>query len=191
MDLNAVKQFIEQNQGNDDVKAYLQGLNPLTVDGVQKYLTENQDAKKWFDSERDKHFSKGLETWKTNNLSKLIDDEVKKRFPDKDPKDAELEKIKVQLAQMEAEKVREKLTNVAIKTATEKKIPVSVVDFLIGEDEDSTFKNLAKFEEIMNPYVQEAVEERMKKGAYTPPKNNNDNNQPTGLADALKQHYTK
>lgn len=39
--------------------------------------------KKWFDSVKDKHFNKALETWKSNNLTKLIDDEVKKKFQTK------------------------------------------------------------------------------------------------------------
>lgn len=170
MDLNAVKEFIEQNKDNDEVKAYLQGFKQLSVEEVQKFITENTDAKKWFDSEKDKHFSKGLETWKTNNLQKLIDEAVRKANPEETPEQKQLRELQEKINKMEAEKTYEALKNKALTVATEKKIPVSIVDLFIGEDEESTLSNLVKFEEAMKPYIQEVVEERLKSGAYVPPK---------------------
>lgn len=171
MDFNEIKTYIETNKDtNEDVKTYLQGFKQFGVEDVNKFVSENQDGKKWFDSERDKHFDKGLTTWKTNNLNKEIDTEIKKRFPDKDQKDIELENIKAQMESMRTEKEREKLLNVAIKSATDKKIPLSVVDFLLGQDEQSTISNLGKFEESMQSYIQAQVDKRIADGSYTPPK---------------------
>lgn len=173
INFDQVKQFIESNKENSDVTSYFQGLNPLTVEGVQKFLGENQDAKKWLDSEKDKHFNKGLSTWMEKTFPSKLDEEIKKRYPDEDPKDKELKEIKLKLQQMEQEKVRESLKNKALSVATEKKIPVSVIDLMIGRDEEATLENLKKFEEAMSPYIQLQVEDRMKNGSYTPPNNNN------------------
>jgi hypothetical protein len=58
MTLEEVKKYMEENKNSDEVKAYLQGL--VNVEGVQTFFTQNEDGKRWLDSERDKHLNKGL-----------------------------------------------------------------------------------------------------------------------------------
>ncbi len=43
---------------------------------MQTFFTQNEDGKRWLDSERDKHLNKGLDTWKANNLQKEIDKKI-------------------------------------------------------------------------------------------------------------------
>lgn len=38
MDLNEVKQFIETNKEKTEVKEYLQGLNKISVEGIEKFV---------------------------------------------------------------------------------------------------------------------------------------------------------
>ncbi|MEI5909409.1 DUF4355 domain-containing protein, partial [Bacillus spongiae] len=144
MNLEEVKKFLEENKGKADVKSiligYLQG--DLTVEEAQKMVSESTTLKSLVDSEKDKHFAKSLDTWKSNNLQGEIDKEIKKRFPEKDEKDVELEKIKAQLEKMESEKKREELRNEAIKVANEKKLPLDLVDFMLGENQETTNTNL-------------------------------------------------
>lgn len=167
--LEQVKEFFEQNKENEEVKAYLQGFKHMSVEEMQQLFSENQDYKKWLDSEKDKHFSKGLETWKKNNLQKLIDDEIKKRFPEADPKDVKLKELEAKIQQMEQEKLRESLKNKALTLATEKKLPIhQLIDFLIGQDEESTIQNLAKFEEVWTQNLQILVDEKLKTSGVTP-----------------------
>lgn len=170
MDLQEIKKYFEENKENEEVKSYLQGLNSMSVEGVEKYLTENEDAKKWLDSVKDKHYNKAFETWKTNNLSKVLDDEIKKRFPEKDPKDVELVKLQQEVEKMKQEKQHEVLKNKALSYATEKKLPVNLVDYFLGVDEEGTRKNLDALEEVFNAHIQAQVEERLKTNTYTPPK---------------------
>lgn len=169
MEFKDIKEFIDQHQeSNEELKAYLQGFKQFGVDEVQKFVNENQDAKKWLDSEKDKHFSKGLDTWKTNNLETLISNEIKKRNPDKTPEQIELEKLRADFEaaqrQLALKGVKEKATTLA----TEKKIPLDLIDFFINEDEEKTKENLSTFESVMDKYVKAQVEERLK-GSYTPP----------------------
>lgn len=169
MSLEQIRELIEQNKENEDVKAYLQGLNPLTVEGVTSFISQNVDAKKWFDSEKDKHYNKAFETWKGNNFEKLVDEEIRKRFPEKDVKDIELEKVKAELERIKADALRKELTNKALIVADEKKLPKDLVDYFIGNDEENTTKNLEKLESVFSKHIETLVQERLKKGAYTPP----------------------
>jgi hypothetical protein len=174
MEFNEIKEFIEANkETNNDLKTYLQGFNTLSVEGVQKFVNENKDAKSWLDSERDKHSSKSLETWKTNNLQKEIDAEIAKRFPTADPKDVKMKELEAKLEQMQKDSFKKELTNSAIKTATEKELPIQLIDFLLGTDLESTNKNIDTFKSIFDSHIQKQVEARIQSNSYTPPSGGN------------------
>lgn len=175
MNIEEVKNFINDNKESEEVKTYLQDLNKVNVEGIEKYVTEDEEGKKWFDSVKDKHFNKALETWKSNNLTKLIDDEVKKKFPSKDEKDIEVENLKVEIEKMKQEKLHEALTSKAIKIASDKNLPLNLVDFFIAQDEEATVNNLKVLEESFNKEVQKAVEKRLKNEGYNPPKDTSGN----------------
>lgn len=169
MSFEELKAFLESNEGKaDDVTTYIQGLFPMTVARVEGFM-ETQEGKSWLDSAKDKHLQKGLETWKANNLEGLLDTEIKKRFPEKDPKDIEMEKLKNEIEQMKQSKEKEALTNKAMKLANEKGLPLDLVGFFIGVDEDNTNKNLQALEATYNASVQKSLEARLKTDGYTPP----------------------
>lgn len=181
MDFNDIKNFIETNKdSNEELKTYLQGFNKVTVEGVQKFLNEDKDAKSWFDSERDKHAEKAKktfeETFKTNELPKLLEAEIKKRYPEADPKDLKMKELEIEIQKMKQESFKKELSNTAIKTATEKQLPIQMIDFLLGTDLESTNKNIETFETILNDYVQKQVEARISGNSYVPNKGNNNNN---------------
>lgn len=164
---NEVKQYITENMDkNEDVKNYVNGF--VTDEKVKAYLgTDN--GKKLMQPTLDSYFSKGLETWKGNNLDKLVEEKYKQLHPDADPKDTEIAKLKQQFEQMQKDNARKELTNKALKIATEKKLPTSLIDFFIGQDEDSTAKNLETLEKAIQENVNKLAEERLKSG-YKPPK---------------------
>jgi hypothetical protein len=169
MNFEEVKAFLESKEGKTkEVTAYLQGLVPVTVAVVESFV-DTPEGKSWLDSAKDKHLQKGLETWKANNLDNLLDAEIKKRFPEKDPKDVEMEKLKNEIEIMKSSKEKEALTNKAMKLASEKGLPLDLVGFFIGADEDSTNKNLKALEDTYNSSVQKGLEARLKTDGYTPP----------------------
>jgi len=171
MTFDELKQFLESEAGKaSEVTTYLQGLNPLTVSKMQEYIEKAPEAKSWLDSVKDKHLQKGLETWKTNNLESLIDAEVKKKFPQKDEKEIELDKLRAEIDQMKQEKLKESMTNKAMKMASEKNLPIELVGFFIGRDEQETTDNLKVMEDIYNSSVQKTLELRLKGEGYVPPK---------------------
>jgi hypothetical protein len=189
MDFAEVKKYMEENKTSEEIKAYLQGL--VTVEGVQTFLTQNEDGKRWLDSEKDKHLNKGLETWKANNLQKEIDKKINELYPEETEEKKQLRELNLRLEKMEAEKQREVLKNKALTIASEKKLPLNkVIDLVLGNDEETTVANIGRLEEIFSSSVQSAVEERLKSTGYTPPNNNGTETKPKNLNDALKNYYS-
>jgi hypothetical protein len=162
MDLQAVKQFLEEQKDNEEVKSYLQGLSQVTPDGVSAFL-DSEEGKKLLQPKLDSYFTKGLETWKSNNLKKLVDEEVKKQNPPANPLEQELHDLKRQL-------LLKDLKAQAMNVATEQKLPVKLVDYFVGEDEESTLTNLKTLQEVFDHHLNERVQEQLKSGGIDPKK---------------------
>lgn len=171
MVLEEVKQFLESEEGKtEEVGKLLSSYVPITKEKVQEYVEKEPDAKAWIDSVKDKHLQKGLETWKSNHLETIINDEIKKRFPEKSEQELEVERLKSEINKMKLEKEKETLTNKTMQIASERNLPIELAGFFIGENEESTLKNLTVLESAFQGSVQKALEERLKTDGYTPPK---------------------
>ena len=141
----------------------------IKLDGVKKFLEENDEGKTYLQSVADKRVTDGIETFKKNNLQKLIDEEYKKQHPDADPKDTELAKMKAQLEQMQKDTARKELTNKALKEAQEKKLPTELIDYFVGEDEKTTKANLETLTGVFSKHDEALKTEILKGNAYIPP----------------------
>lgn len=182
-----VKNYFETNKDSEDVKGFLGGFSSLDV--FKEKLNSDPNFKSFMDSEKDKHLSKGIETFKTNNLSKLVDEEVKKRFPEADPKDTELAKLKAQLDQMQKDSLHKELTNSAYKMATEKKLPNELIDYFVGQDAESTTNNINKLADIFAAHDEAIRKEFAKGNSYTPPSSNKADN--LGGEDKVREEIRK
>ena len=160
------KEALEGFKDTQDYKDYVAGL--MTDDSVKAYL-DTEAGKQLVQPIVDRNFSKGLETWKDNNLAALVDAEVKKRNPEKDAKDIELEKLKAQVAELAAADAKKALTIKAQSMATEKHIPADLISYFIGTDEDSTEANMDTFSKSFTAAVDEAVSAKLKDNSYVPP----------------------
>ncbi len=161
MNIEEIKQFLEQNKENEEVKAFVGELSAVSADKVKGFL-ETEEGKKLLQPRLDQHFTKGLATWKENNLEKIVEDEVSKRNPSKTPEQLEIEKLRKDMESERNARNREKLVNTALKVADKKMLPKDVIDFFIGENEESTIENLGKLEESFNAAVQTAVDAKFK-----------------------------
>ena len=86
-------------------------------------------------------------------LSKLSDDERAK---------AELENTRKELEKQKADFEREKLKYEAAKVLSQRSLPVDFVDYLIGDDNESTLENIKAFERKYNRSVEDAVTAKLK-----------------------------
>ncbi len=141
----------------------------LTLDSFKEKVASDKDFKAYLDSEKDMHHNKALKTWQDNNLQKLVDEEVKKRFPDADPKDTKIKELELKFEKMQKEATHKDLTNKALKTLTEKKLPTDLVNFIVGKDEDDTNKNLETLTNIFSAHDEAIKTEILKNTSYTPP----------------------
>lgn len=157
---------LESYKDSEEFNNYIAGL--MTDDRVKEYLNTDS-GKKLLQPTLDSYFTKGLDTWKSNNLQSLVDEKVKELYPEADPKDTELAKVKAELEAMKAESVRKDLTNKALKYATEKGLPADLIDFFIGKDEETTNSNLKKLESIYSGSISSAVDKKLKENNYIPP----------------------
>ncbi len=159
--LDAVKQFLADNKDNVEVKKYFGELSAVSADKVKGFL-DTDDGKRLLQPRLDSYFTKGLETWKSNNLEALVAEEVAKRNPAQTEEQKRIAALEKALEDQKKEAQREKLMNLAIKQANEKQLPADLVSFFLAEDEESTTANLTKLEETYTKAVQAAVEEKFK-----------------------------
>lgn len=168
MTLEEIKVYLEANKDTEEVKNYLAGLNKPTPEGVSSFL-DTPEGKKLLQPRLDQHFTKGLETWKEKTLPTLLDDEIKKKFPGETEEQKRLRKLEEELAQERQARVKSELVNKATTLATQKGLPVELVSYFVGQDEDSTISNLTAVESIFQNHIQKAVEEKFKESGRTPP----------------------
>lgn len=166
MTLEELKQFIEANKDNQDVQSYLKGLY-LTPEGVKGYL-DTEEGKKILQPRLDAHFTKGLETWKEKTLPSLLDEEIKKKFPGETEEQKRLRKLEEELAQERQARVKSELINKATTLATQKGLPVEIVSYFVGQDEDTTISNLTALENIWQQALEKAVEAKFKDSGRSP-----------------------
>lgn len=140
----------------------------LTLDAFKGKLTE-PDFKSFLDSTKDTHFQKALETWKQNNLQKLIDAEMLKKNPSLTPEQLKIEEL---TKEFEKERSQRQLSEQKSKLKDElrdKNVDPRIVDLLIDSDETVTKANIQLYLDANKNYVQKEVENRLKEGQYTPP----------------------
>lgn len=182
-----VKSYFEANKDNEEVKGYIKGF--ISLDGAKNFLESNEDGKKYLNSYADGKVTKGIETFKQNNLSKLVEEEMRKLNPQQDPKDLKLQELQNKFEALEKEKVRETLMNKGLKVATEKKLPVDLVNYFLGQDEEATLNNLSALEKSLQSYTQSVRESILKEGSYVPP--TNDKTVATGIVTQAEYDKNK
>ena len=94
-------------------------LSFLTPENVNGFL-ETTEGKQLIQPKMDSYFSKGLDTWKNNNLQKLIDEEVSRRNPAETPEQKAIRELQQQMAQANAEKVKAEQIALGQAIASEK-----------------------------------------------------------------------
>lgn len=140
----------------------------LSLETVQAFVNENEDAKKWFQSSADTRVTNAIKTYETNTLPKKIEDAIAERFPAETPAEKALRELQQRFDQSESEKTREKLRNQALSISTEKGLPTKLVDFFIGQDEASTIANLDVLGSVITDAIEKGVEERFKQNSRNP-----------------------
>lgn len=184
MDITEIQTYLDTNKELPEVKSYVGGLNPITTDRVNSYL-DTEDGKKLLQPKLDTYQSKGLETWKTNNLDKIYQERFTKENPAANPKDVELNKLKADFENMKNSTLKEKLTNKTLKEFQELKLPSELVDLIVS-DEDTTRKNIDIIKAVFANRDEAIKTELVKGNSYTPPTGGS-----AGSMDKLREKIRK
>ncbi|MCY7919550.1 DUF4355 domain-containing protein [Bacillus vallismortis] len=141
----------------------------LTLDAVQAFLESNEEGKKLLQSTSDARVTEAIKTYETNTLPKKLEEEIAKRFPPETEEQKQLRELQEKFQNLEHEKTRAALRSTALSIASEQSLPTKLVDFFIGQDEDSTAQNLNVLSEALKTYRQSIIDEKFKQGGSTPP----------------------
>lgn len=172
MNKKELLELVKNLQETDDIDSIIQSTelfrNAINIDAFKTRLSADPIFKNFMDSEKNSYHLKNLESWKEKNLESLINDELIKRDPNKTPEQLEIEKLRKQVEDMKLKAYREELKNKAITIATEKELPVELIDHFLGENEEITLANLDKFQEVISKDVNSKIEKRLKLNGSTP-----------------------
>ena len=145
-------------------------VEKITLEDFKKVITENKEIKGYYTSEKDRAVSKGIETFKSNNLQKLIDEELKKKSNEGLSEEAiQLKELQAKFEALEKEKMRSELKGKYTKLLTEKGLNSELVDFVFNEDEEIFNSNVDKINSILQNSINSKTNEILNNNEYIPP----------------------
>lgn len=162
--LEQVMSYLEENATDENVQNYINSF--VTPERVNSFLDGDQG---WpiLQPRFDKQFSKSLDTWKNNNLQKIIDDEIRNRFPDETPEAQRMREMEQKIANMEKEKLFSNMRNLAITEGNELGLPTALAASCVCDTEEETRAKVKQMEVEFKSAIEKEVEARMSKG-YRP-----------------------
>ncbi|MBY6932290.1 DUF4355 domain-containing protein [Clostridium botulinum] len=155
--------------GHEEFKG-LKDLSKLGADDINGILT-GEVGKAYLTSHDDSVRSKAVETFKTGKMQ----EEIKKAIEaatnkKKTPEQEELEKLKKQFEDSQAELTKERTMSTISKTLKEKNLPIELADFAYGDGKEETYtKNMETLQGILNNAVDSGVKAKLGTSSYTPP----------------------
>lgn len=177
MNLEEIKNWLEENKNDEGVKTFLGEISKPTKEGVESFL-ETDEGKKLLQPKLDSYFTKGLSTFKEKTMPQIIEDELKKRTSNKDDKDLQMDQLRQEIESIKREKLRESLGKSAYKFATDNSLPTDLIEYFIkieNEDDDkgtkskeATEANLNSLKEVWSNHLQQTVNEKLKSNGFNP-----------------------
>ena len=183
---------IKDVKDEDDINELLKGTDveegfktTPTLDTFKDLIATNKDYTSFMDSEKDKHSQKSLETWKTNNLQTLINDEVLKATgKKKTPQEIKMEELEKNLNEEKTARLKtENTSKLKDMLSTSGLDPVKTIEFFNIDNMENAEKAIGNFKALIDETVKTGVEAKIKDGNYIPPNNANDGGD-LGVSDA-------
>ena len=152
----------------EESKAALINKENLTLEELKNIINENEGFKAWLSSEKDRHFSTSLNTWKENNLSKEVDKEISKRYPEETAEQKKLRDLELKLQAMEQESKMKEIKANTMRVINDKQLDSEILDFVLSDNEETTIANIDKFEGLIDRLANKRLEEKYKNANTTP-----------------------
>lgn len=181
--LSDVQSFIDANKDNKDVQSYVGGF--VTADRVNAFL-QTDDGKKTIQPVLDSYHAKGLDSWKKNNLSKLVNEEVAKLHPAETDEQKRLKKIEQDNTELQKKIVRAQLKDSFVAQAQKDSFPIDLVDLVIADDEESTKANYGRLKSVFQKSLDKIVQEKFKTNGRTPNYQNGNDKDKGGMNQFIR-----
>jgi hypothetical protein len=152
----------------EESKAALINKENLTLEELKNIINENEGFKAWLSSEKDRHFSTSLNTWKENNLSKEVEKEISKRYPAETEEQKKLRDLELKLQAMEQESKMKELKANTMRVINDKQLDSEILDFVLSDNEETTIANIDKFEGLVERLANKRLEEKYKNANTIP-----------------------
>ena len=162
-------------------------ITSIGLEDFKKVLESNKEVKAYYQSALDSGIGKGVATFKEETLPKIIEEELKKATnKKKTPEQLELEELKAKFEALEKEKAKADMTTKYTKVLTEKGLNTDLINFVLGENDETTTQNIESIEKIINGAVDNGVKNKLSSSSYTPPSESNvDNSLNAQIASAM------
>lgn len=161
MNLDDVKNYLEENKEQTEVKEYLNGLKTVSTDDVKGFL-DTKEGQRFIQPDLDRYFTKGLESWKEKNLEKIVDEEIAKRNPEQSDEQKRISALEKELEKRDAETKHEKIKSFGLSKAQELGVPSDLVERFLGSSDEETEENLSNLKSLFDDHIQKGVETRFK-----------------------------
>ena len=158
--LDDVKKFMTDNKEDKDVVAY--------VNEQGKSFLDSPEGKSLLQPKLDSFFSKGLESWKDRTLPTIIEDEIKKRNPEETAEQKRIRELEDKINKQEKDNLRLNLKTLTTKELGDKGLPVGIAELVNFETEEIMRDAIVKLDEMFKPFIDGAVEKRLKEAGKTP-----------------------
>ncbi len=181
MTLEEVMQFIKDNEKDEKVQAYVKGF--VTLDRVQAFL-ETDEGKRLMQPRLDSYFAKGLETWKTNNLQKLVDEKVLEKYPAETEQEKRIKALEQKLAQEENARKRQEIEKKALLLLSENNLPADLVDYISASDDNELNAKFQNLKSALDKWMGQQNEEKFRNAGRNPRK-------PASLTEGTRNPWSK
>lgn len=172
-DLKDEEDINELLKGTDIESAFKVEVQP-TLDSFKAKVASDKDFKSFMDSEKDIHANKSLETWKTNSLPTIINDEVLKATgKKKTPEQIKIEELEKKFNEKEIE--AQNLANQALVKDSLTKAgfdPTKTIEFFNSSNVENIDASIGNFKSIIDEMVSNGVKTAITDGNYIPPGQN-------------------
>ena len=157
---------------SDFAKSLIDG--GLTLDAFKEKISNDKSFKSFMDSENDKYHSKALETWKSNNLQTIINDEVLKATgKKKTPEQIQIEELQKKFKAQEKENTRLKNESTVKSMLSEAGFdPSKALEFFNIDDMENMETRIGNFKALIDEKTQAGIKDAIASGSYTPPGEN-------------------
>ena len=175
--LNLFNENVKEDTEIDDIlkgSETVKGLfpqQPITLDMVKDFTTNDPAGKQFLESYGDKRVSTGIETFKSKTMPTLINDAVLKATgKKKTPEELKYEELERQFNEEKAIRIKTENTNKLIGLLTDAGLDAKkTMEFFNVDNMENIDKSIGNFKAIIDEGIKAGVKEQISAGNYVPP----------------------